>query len=101
MGRLRFPACLCFVLALTACSRPTPPEMKHYSMHGVIVRLDEKDKLATIKHDKIEGWMGAMTMDYPIKNEKDFSALREGEMVDGTVEVQGLDYWVSDIHASK
>lgn len=100
MGRLRFPACLCFVLALAACHREAPPEVKHYTMHGQIVHLDEKDKLATIKHDKIEGWMGAMTMDYPIKA-KDFSSLHEGDKIDATVDVQGLDYSLSDIHTSK
>ena len=101
MGRLRFPASLCFVLALAACHHEAPPDVKHYTLHGQIVRLDEKDKLATIKHDKIEGWMGAMTMDYPIKNDKDFSGLREGDKIDATVDVQGLDYSLSDIRTSK
>jgi Cu/Ag efflux protein CusF len=87
-------------VALTACHREPAPEVKHFSMHGQIIRLDEKDKLATIKHDKIEGWMGAMTMDYPIK-EKDFSTLHEGDKIDATVDVQGLDYSLSNIHTSK
>jgi Cu/Ag efflux protein CusF len=100
MGRLGFPACLCFVLGIAACHKEAAPEVKHYSMHGQIIRLDEKDKLATIKHDKIEGWMGAMTMDYPIK-EKDFSNLHEGDKIDATVDVQGLDYSLSDIRTSK
>jgi Cu/Ag efflux protein CusF len=101
MSVLRSGLCLCFFVALAACRREPPPEIKHYSMHGQIIRLDEKDKLATIKHDKIEGWMGAMTMDYPIKNDKDFSALHEGDKIDATVDVQGLDYSLSDIHTSK
>jgi Cu/Ag efflux protein CusF len=100
MDRLGFAACFCFIVALAACHREPSPQVKHYSMHGQIIRLDEKDKLATIKHDKIEGWMGAMTMDYPIK-EKDFSTLHQGEKIDATVDVQGLDYSLSDIHVSK
>ncbi len=101
MSVLRSGLCLCFFVALASCHREAPPEVKHYSMHGQIVHLDEKDKLATIKHDKIEGWMGAMTMDYPIKNDKDFSALHEGDKIDATVDVQGLDYSLSDIRTSK
>jgi Cu/Ag efflux protein CusF len=100
MSLLQAGACLCVFVTLTACRREPTPEVKHYSMHGQIIRLDEKDKLATIKHDKIEGWMGAMTMDYPIK-EKDFSTLHEGDKIDATVDVQGLDYSLSNIHTSK
>jgi Cu/Ag efflux protein CusF len=100
MSLLRAGGCLCILVALAACHSEPAPKVKHYSMHGQIIRLDEKDKLATIKHDKIEGWMGAMTMDYPIK-EKDFSNLHEGDKIDATVDVQGLDYSLSNIHTSK
>jgi Cu/Ag efflux protein CusF len=93
-------ATLC-CLILTGCSRPAAPaeEVKHYAIHGQVVRLDGKDKLATIKHQKIEGFMGAMTMDFPVRDDKEFSSLHEGDKIDGTVFVQGLDYWVGDIHA--
>lgn len=86
---------------MAACSRPTAPaeQVKHYALHGQIVRLDSKDKLATIKHQKIGDWMGAMTMDFPVRDEKEFSQLREGETIDGTVFVQGMDYWVGEIRA--
>jgi protein SCO1/2 len=99
MAALRFLTLLGLCLTVGACSREkTPPaeEVKHYTIHGQIVRLDAKDKLATIKHQKIEGWMGAMTMDFPVRDEKEFSALHEGDKIDGTVFVQGLDYWVGD-----
>ena len=94
----RFGAFLSFCLLLAACSREPAPEVKHYTIHGQIVGLDVKDKLATIKHQKIEGWMGAMTMDFPVKDAKDFAALHEGDKIDATVFVQGLDYWVGDVH---
>jgi len=100
MGTPRFATLLCLGVILTACSREPVPEVKHYTIHGQIVRLDAKDKLATIKHQKIEGWMGAMTMDFPVRDEKDFSALHEGDKIDATVFVQGLDYWVGDVHTS-
>jgi Cu/Ag efflux protein CusF len=102
MGTLRFGTLLCLCGMLAACSRAPVPaeEVKHYTIHGQIVRLDAKDKLATIKHQKIEGWMGAMTMDFPVRDEKDFSALHEGDRIDATVFVQGLDYWVGDVHTA-
>jgi Cu/Ag efflux protein CusF len=94
----RLGALLGFCLTIAACTREPAPEVKRYAIHGQIVRLDGKDKLATIKHQKIEGWMGAMTMDFPVKDDKEFSALHEGDKIDATVFVQGLDYWVGDVH---
>jgi Cu/Ag efflux protein CusF len=98
MGTPRSGWLLC-LLTLVACHREPAPEVKHYAIHGQIVQLDSKDRLATIKHQKIEGWMGAMTMDFPVKDDKDFSALHQGDTIDATVFVQGLDYWVGDVHA--
>ena len=46
----------------------------------------------------IEGWMGAMTMDYPIRTKEDFAKLHPGDRIDGTVYVQDEDYSVGDIH---
>ena len=81
MTALRFTTVL--IVMLAGCSRQSAPveEVKHYSIHGQIVRLDEKDKLATIKHQKIEGFMGAMTMDFPVRDDKEFSSLHEGDKI--------------------
>ena len=101
MGR-HFLLVLCVALAgctPSATKTETKQEaLKRYDLHGEILELDSKDKLATIKHSKIGDWMGAMTMAFPIKEEKEFSALQVGEKIDATVFVQGLDYWVADIH---
>jgi len=94
------------VLVLTCCScsqSGTDPsnakakEIRRYPLHGEILRLDPQGKIATIKHEKIGDWMGAMTMEFPVKDAQEFSALREGEHVNGTVFVQDLNYWVGEI----
>ena len=93
--------CMAAVL-LTACgSRPAsdaakePP--KQYQLHGEIVRLDPQASVATINAQKIEGWMGAMTMEYPVKNSQDFSTLHPNDCIDATVFVQGTEYWVGEV----
>ena len=54
---------------------------------------------AVIKHDTIEGWMEAMTMEFPVRDKAEFAKLGEGKRIRATVHVQDLDYWLSDIQA--
>ncbi|MEP6960579.1 MAG: copper-binding protein [Acidobacteriota bacterium] len=72
-------------------------EVKKYSIHGEIQKLDDQGKTATIKHQAIGDWMGAMTMEFPVKDPADFAKLATGKTINGTVYVQGLNYWVGDV----
>ena len=108
-----FATCL---LTLTACSKSEPvaekvppraevpatssndESTKKYSLHGEVIRVDPHGQIATIKHQPIGDWMGAMTMDFPVKSEADFAKLGPGKQVDATVNVKdGIEYWVSDV----
>lgn len=99
------PAIAIFVgcAAFTACNRAAEPAQKsnepvrQYSMRGSVIRLDSQDRIATIKNEKIEGWMEAMTMDFPVKDPADFAKLHPGETVRATLFVQGLEYWVGNV----
>jgi len=90
---------LALLLAACASKKQDPGEYQKFSIHGQIVELDPKDRLATIKHENIEGFMKAMTMVFPVKDEQEFAKLKVGEVIDGTVYKQkdGLDYFVGDI----
>ena len=84
-----------------ACSssRPAPAEAeKHYQMIGEIKALDSKVQTATIQHQAIGDWMGAMTMEYPVRSKEEFAQLHVGDKITATVNVQGPDYNISDIH---
>ena len=54
--------------------------------------------MLAIKHQKIEGWMEAMTMEFPVKDTEYFRSLNSGDRITATVFVRDLDYWVGDIH---
>ena len=45
---------------------------------GDVIGVDPKTQMATIKGDKIEGWMEAMTMEYPVKDKSEFAKLAAG-----------------------
>jgi protein SCO1/2 len=84
---------------LSSCSRRSTDNVvtKRYQLHGQIVRLDPHAQSAVISGQKIEGWMEAMTMEYPVKDQKEYQALHRGERITATVVVHNLDYWITDI----
>ena len=81
-------ASLALCLLLAACSGATPHKpVKEYQLHGEILGLDAGGHVATIKHDEIKGFMGAMTMGYPVKDTSEFAKLSVGEPITATVYV--------------
>ena len=96
---MRLPALLVFLaLLLSGCQRdPAPKPVAEYQLRGEVVGLDPAAQLATVKHDKIEGWMEAMTMEYPIRDKQEFAKLKVGEKINAKILVQGTDYWISTV----
>jgi Cu/Ag efflux protein CusF len=100
------------LLTLVGCTKSEPvaekiPEkrvsnepLKTYPLTGEVARLDPDAKIATIKHQAIGDWMGAMTMEFPVKDPADFAKLTLGEPVSATVHVQGLNYWVGEVQSA-
>ena len=82
----------------SSCQRnPAPKPIQEYQMNGDVVALDEKNHLAIVKHDKIEGWMDAMTMEYPVKDPVQFQKLKVGDKIQAKIDVQGTDYWIAGV----
>jgi len=73
---------------------------RRYPMHGQILALDAQNHTATIKHGKIGDWMGAMTMEYPIKSDADWRKLEVGSQIDATVFVSEGSYFVGDVRVT-
>jgi Cu/Ag efflux protein CusF len=82
-----------------ACSRRSVPEkpVQRYQLRGEVVRVQPASQVVVIKHEKIDDWMEAMTMDFPVRNRAEFSKLREGMRIRATVVVQDFDFWLEDI----
>ena len=90
LGLLITPA-----LLLSACNK-TPPA-KRYPMRGVVKALDPQAQVATIDSGKIDDWMEAMTMEFPVKPPSEFQKLQVGQKISATVVVDDLKYYVTDI----
>ena len=58
---------------------------KTYTFHGKIESLDAASKSMTVNGEKVEGWMGAMTMKYEVDNGDVFKAAKVGDNIEATV----------------
>ena len=85
------------VLAGCGAKAPNEGQGKRYPMQGEVKSLDPSAKTANISAGKIEGWMEAMTMEYPVKPEADFGKLHVGDRIQATVVVNDASYYVTDV----
>ena len=81
------------VVTLGGCGEKS----KRYAIQGEVKALDASVKTATIAHGRIGDWMGAMTMEIPVKPDRDFQKLHVGDRIEGTVVVNDLNYYVTDV----
>jgi Cu/Ag efflux protein CusF len=89
-------ACLLVLLcALFGCG--TKDTAKRYPMQGVVKAVDPVAKMATIDAGKIDDWMDAMTMEYPVRPDSELGKLHAGDRIEATVVVDGGIYYVTEV----
>src|SRR5580658_8696578 len=100
---------LCF--QLTACSSPpkqsepqisTPAqsrqtEPQRFDLKGKVVSIDKPGKKLQVDHEAIPGFMGAMTMPYPVKDEHLLDNLSPGDQVTAKVVSTSGAFWLENI----
>ncbi len=93
-------ALVIIALLLAGCAqKPATPEKptKYYTINGVVKELDKEHKTAVIEHQEIVGWMEAMTMEFPIRDDAEFAKLSVGAKMTAKVNVQDVQFWLSDV----
>jgi Cu/Ag efflux protein CusF len=99
---MKLLTCLICIGLLAGCQRNPPAQAaKEYQMQGEVVSVDPAAQTAMVKGGKIEGWMEAMTMEYPVKDKQEFSKLKVGEKIQAKILVQGTDYWIAAVEEEK
>jgi protein SCO1/2 len=63
--------------------------------------VDPQRRHATIAHEEIPGYMGAMTMPFPLKEQWAYRVLTAGDRVQATLVVQGNHTWLEDLVITK
>ena len=113
-----FVAVVIVSLALTGCgSEPQPAEtqkepaappqqteatapanQKRYDLTGTVTAVDKSEKVATVDHADIPGFMAAMTMGYTVKDDQALEKLSSGDRITAKVVVgDGGEYWLENV----
>jgi protein SCO1/2 len=91
---------ICFALLLgIICSglacRPRPSTTaKRYDLKGKIVAVDKINRMATIQHEDIQGYMPGMTMPFLVKDNVDLEMMRPGDTITTSLVVDGASSWI-------
>lgn len=90
--------------ALLGCSRvettADSSKAKRYSLKGKVVAVDRGKNKATIDHEQIPGFMEAMTMDFPIREDWVWDDLAPGSEIRAELVVDSTadsPYWLEKI----
>ncbi|MGH7817134.1 MAG: copper-binding protein [Candidatus Binatia bacterium] len=87
--------------AATATPAPerTAPvaETRRYKLRGKIVSLSRERQEVTVEHEAIEGYMGAMTMPFPLKDARLLEKLKAGDSIQATLVIDGKGWRLEQV----
>lgn len=86
---------LLVMAAGAACSRE--PAAREYPLQGQILKIEASGTQASIKHEEIVGFMQAMTMDYKVREAKQYEGLKPGDLITATLVVESSDGYLKDL----
>ena len=96
MGRLLATTLLLATLA--SCS-PAPPPVtaKRYPIAGQLLGVQLDTGQVLLKHGDVEGYMGAMTMPFPVEDRVSMRERRPGDLVKATLVVEPGRYYLEGL----
>src|SRR5258706_7488812 len=83
-----------------ACRRPAA-RVNHYRVKGKVVEVALPEKQLILEHEDIPGYMPAMTMPFPVKDEALLKVAAVGDEVTATLVIQGSRYWLEDVAVTR
>ena len=91
------------VVCAAACGRSEQPARaksaaERHTLKGVIRSVDAARTEVTVTHEDVPGYMAAMTMPFPVKDDPQvFALLRPGDRIEATLVVDGDKYWLEKV----
>ena len=70
-----------------ACACSTAPEGRRHSLTGQVLAVHAERDEVLLRHDDIPGFMPAMVMPFPVRNERLLQGLQPGDLVKGLLVV--------------
>lgn len=77
---------------------PVSAAAKRYPLKGIIVAADPSRPEIIVRHEEIPGYMPAMTMPFPVRDDPKVTALlRPGDRIEATLVVDGDVYFLEQV----
>lgn len=94
----RLVATALFVTALASCSPAAPPPTAdRYPIAGQLLGVQLDTGQVVLKHGEVVGYMGAMTMPFPVADRTSIRDRRPGDLVKATLVVEPTRYYLEDV----
>jgi len=77
------------------------PPREVYSVTGSVVEVNAPEKYVEIKHEKIPGYMAAMTMPFDVKDTDELNGLNAGDKVVFQFVVLPDDAWIENLRVTE
>ncbi len=91
-------ACAKRETAAPAAKTTASATARRYDLRGVIRGVDAAKREVTVDHEEIAGYMDAMTMSFPVRDDPQvFEILRAGDRLEAKLVVDEGDYWIEQI----
>lgn len=72
------------------------PDAKHFTLKGKVVAVDKASKKVTVAHEAIKGYMDAMTMEFPVKDDYVLADLTKDADVRADLIVDKDSFWLEN-----
>jgi protein SCO1 len=99
----KWPAPIWLVLALlatlplTACRGTSQTQVRRYHLKGTVVQVDKAQQHLVVNHEEIPGFMGAMTMPYPVVDAQTLEKLSPGDQITADVVVSPSEIHLENV----
>jgi len=88
---------LAIASCLISCHKEMPLPQQRYDLRGKVVAVDADAGTATVAHQSIPGYMGAMTMSFVVKDQWAFKVLKPGQSISATLVIEAGHSWLEGL----
>lgn len=87
-------------LLLYGCSTK-PANEQRYELKGEVVAVDRAQGEVSVNHEEVKGYMGAMTMDFAVRDAEALKVLEAGDRLQASLVVTDDGYWLDNLVITK
>jgi Cu/Ag efflux protein CusF len=73
------------VILLVPAAQAEPQGKKEHAFRGKVEKVDAKTKTLTVNGENVDGWMGAMTMNYSVDKDDVLKQVKAGDQITAKV----------------